>query len=152
MWWAYEFKNPSALALFKHFGVSDTETDGGGSRPSDTFDGSSEELAQLIADAEQRVPGIPAMLQQFSEKLEEMKRQQADRFEEDSAPFADEEDGADGSLDSDEREDEPYDDAGDDEDEEAPPSPSKPPSAMPDDIAAKVAALKAKAQAIKDEV
>lgn len=148
MWWAYEFKNPSALALFKHFGVSDAQADGGGLRPADTFDGSAAELALLQADAEQRVPGIPSMLQQFEARLEEMMAQQAARFDE-GAPAGEGEGGegegggAGGELDDDELDDELED--GEDEDE----APAEAPS---DDIAAKVAALMKKAQAIKDEV
>lgn len=94
---------------------------------------------QLVADAKQRVPGIPVMLQQFADKLEEMKQQQAERFDDDASfasPMVDqgdqEDDYGDEEFDEDEDADEEVEDT--------------------DDIEAKIAALKAKAQEMKDEV
>jgi hypothetical protein len=141
MWWAMEFNNPSALALFKHLGVSESDRDVGGLAPADTFLGSAEELEELLAKARELVPGVPQLLQQYDDKLEQMKAQQASRFDEDEAPF-DEGLVDDDFLDDDEAED---DDAGGGDG-----SPAVPLSA--EEIAAKVEVLKARAQAIKDEV
>mmetsp|Transcript_8174 Transcript_8174/g.21060 ORF Transcript_8174/g.21060 Transcript_8174/m.21060 type:complete len:209 (-) Transcript_8174:364-990(-) len=141
MWWAYEFSNPSALALLQHFKVTESETDVSGLLPSDTFTGSEDARLRLVADAKQRVPGIPVMLQQFADKLEEMKQQQAERFDDDAAfssPIVDM-----GDQEDDYGDDEYDDDEDEDEDEQNPAA---------EDISAKIAALKAKAQEMKDEV
>jgi hypothetical protein len=145
MWWAYEFRSASALALFKHLGVGESDADAGGLLPVDTFGGTAAELAQLRADADAQLAGVPALLQRVGEELEELKRQQAERFDDDSAPF----EPLDGDGDDDD------DELFDDEDEAellAAPAAAAPAQMSADEIAAKVAALKAKAEAIKDEI
>ncbi|KAJ1624302.1 hypothetical protein T492DRAFT_1047962 [Pavlovales sp. CCMP2436] len=139
MWWAYEYRNPAALALFKHLSVSEEERDAVGLLPSDVYPDSAEELQELLADADERVAGIPAMLSQFVITLEQMRKEQAERFDEDLAPFEDAD--LDAGLD-----DEELDDELEEEEEED----SGPPA--PEDIAARIAALKAKAQKMKDEM
>jgi hypothetical protein len=141
MWWAYEFRSASALALFKHLRISETDADAGGLLPADTFGGTAAELAQLRADADAQVEGIPALLQRYVDKMEEMKREQAARFEDDSVPFE--------PLDGDD-DDEHFDE--DDDAELLGAQPAAPAPMSADEIAAKVAALKAKAEAIKDEI
>ena len=44
LFWAFEFKNVDALALYMHLEVDLEQTDQGGQQPKDMFDGSEEDM------------------------------------------------------------------------------------------------------------
>ena len=51
LFWAYEFKNAEALALFSHLGLDDTATDLGGKTPEQFFPGTPDDMETFIKEA-----------------------------------------------------------------------------------------------------
>eukprot|EP00303_Exanthemachrysis_gayraliae_P012309 CAMPEP_0206018260 /NCGR_PEP_ID=MMETSP1464-20131121/26740_1 /ASSEMBLY_ACC=CAM_ASM_001124 /TAXON_ID=119497 /ORGANISM="Exanthemachrysis gayraliae, Strain RCC1523" /LENGTH=196 /DNA_ID=CAMNT_0053392125 /DNA_START=1 /DNA_END=591 /DNA_ORIENTATION=+ len=138
LWWAYEFKRPQAHALFTHLGASEDMKDKDGLRPQDVFPGGKQELETFLAESRAFVEALPSVLEQTKATIAQHEADVNARFHDDSDP--DESDGVE-LLDEEDDEDE------EDEDEKADPE-----SSLSPEIQAKIAALKAKAKELKDEI
>merc|ERR1719364_146798 len=128
LFWAFEFKNVDALALYMHLEVDLEQTDQGGQLPKDMFDGSEEDMQEFLGKS----------------KIEELSTLLAEREEEFYSFKNDEDDYDDESESTDGVDNIDYADDEEDEEEDV---------GSPEERKAKLEALKAKAKASsKDEM
>jgi len=130
LFWAFEFKNVDALALYMHLEVDLEQTDSTGQHPKDMFDGSEEDMQEFLGEAKSKIEELSTLLAEREEEFYSFKNDEDD--------YDDESESTDG-VDN-------IDYADDEEDEEED-------MGSPEERKAKLEALKAKAKAsAKDEM
>merc|ERR1719181_1640013 len=69
LFWAFEFKNVDALALYMHLGVSMEQSDNDGKSPKEFFDGTEDDLSEFLGEAKSKVEELSTLLAEREEEF-----------------------------------------------------------------------------------
>ena len=69
VFWAFEFKNVDALALYTHLAVDLDQKDNEEKGPKEFFDGSEDDLAEFMGEAKAKVEELSALLAEREEEF-----------------------------------------------------------------------------------
>eukprot|EP00908_Phaeocystis_cordata_P008492 Transcript_19170.p2 GENE.Transcript_19170~~Transcript_19170.p2 ORF type:complete len:174 (-),score=72.09 Transcript_19170:782-1303(-) len=100
LFWAFEFKNVDALALYMHFGIALDQADNDGKSPKEFFDGSEDDLQEFLGEAKSKVEELSTLLAEREEEFYSFKSDGEDDYDDeneatdgvDNIDYADEED------------------------------------------------------------
>merc|ERR1719379_3089529 len=100
IFWAFEFKNVDALALYMHLSVDLEQSDNDSKNPKEFFDGSEDDLSEFLGEAKSKVEELSALLAEREEEFYSFKNEGDDDYDDesestdgvDNIDYADEED------------------------------------------------------------
>lgn len=84
LFWAFEFKNVDALALYMHLEADLEQTDQTGQKPKDMFDGSEEDMQEFLGEAKSKVEELSTLLAEREEEFYSFKNDQEEDYDDES--------------------------------------------------------------------
>merc|ERR1711865_1268464 len=76
LFWAFEFKNVDALALYMHLEADLEQTDQTGKNPKHMFDGSEEDMQEFLGEAKSKIEELSTLLAEREEEFYSFKNDQ----------------------------------------------------------------------------
>ena len=84
LFWAFEFKNVDALALYMHLEADLEQTDTTGQKPKDMFDGSEEDMQEFLGEAKSKIEELSTLLAEREEEFYSFKNDQEEDYDDES--------------------------------------------------------------------
>merc|ERR1719181_2180683 len=84
LFWAFEFKNVDALALYMHLGVSMEQSDNDGKSPKEFFDGSEDDLQEFLGEAKSKIEELSTLLAEREEEFYSFRSDGEDDYDDES--------------------------------------------------------------------